>query len=1448
MVGIDRDHDRLIVSDGPSDLHKVGTWCGLAFALMVGVALIARPAGAAWQALGIVLASVPLLVLLRSWITTEHRFDRAAGLLIVGETGLARTGRRREVPIAAVAAVVDRRSRRARAIELVLHDRTPLVIARVRNAQAHVLDAVAREIAKFLGKRVELAQGAILADRFEIERVIGQGGMGIVYRAIDRTTNVRVALKLIAPMVDESERDERFAREIRLLSELDHPRVAHYVAHGTTSDGQAFLAMQWLEGEDLACALAEGPMSLGDSLRVLRGASEAVAAVHAKGIIHRDLKPSNLFLRGGSASDVVLLDFGVARGEQAATVLTSPAALVGTPFYMAPEQVSSARNIHAAADVFSLGCIFYECLTGTRPFEAPQLLGVLARILHDSPPPVRSLCPNVPEAWNLLLERMLDKRSDRRPADGAALLAELAVLPRVDDATLSETRAERAVVSSERSSSDQVLVCVVLASVANGASVADANADGLDSIRSTFQRFGCPLERLADGSLLATVLPKPSATDQVRVAARCALHLRERLPEARIAVATGRAPLGPSRHVGEAVDRAARLLVAAGAGDGIRLDDVSRRLLDGRFVTVVQGEESLLVGEQPDLDESRPLLGKPTPCVGREIELIQLEGIMSSAVEENAPQAAVVVAPPGFGKSRLRHELLRRLGERHPKSTLLVGYGDPLSAGSPYVLLGDALRRHAGIGVGDEPERAQRLVTKVLCKHVPTGMRQRVSEFLGELAGVPFPAEKSAPLRAARGDHRVMSEQIALAFQDFIAAECAAHAVVLVLEDLQWGDALTLKLLEGALRDLEDGALFVLALGRPEVEETFPKFFGDKRGVSLALRPLSAKASELLTRRVLGDGPNAEAVERIVRLSAGNALLLEELIRAAAEGRAGDVPETVLAMLQARLSRLSPDARLVLRAGSILGETFWRTGVRYIYRAWEEARDAEQSLDGLVESEVLVKLRVSRFPGDTEYAFRHALVCDAANGLLTDSDRRSGHLAAADWLESKGESDAVVLARHAEQGGDLPRAVSYYAHAARQSLEGYDFESALVRSSKGIACGAEGQELGVLRSIEASANYSKGEWKEAAELGLSALERLPRAGSHWCSTAEILMQVLPNVNDFATYATLSDDMLTIRPDAEARPAYLRALCTQLLGHAVAGAHERGQRCVDLIDELVHVESERDLVARGYSRLWRGIFANILSVDIPSALALVDSALEDLAESQVMHRLALSHIVRSFCLWGLGRHAESEQAARRGREIAREIHDDYNVALADWYLGLVLTESQKAESLDEADQCVHTMRELDKSAAFQGTSLCLSSRVAVAKCDWARAVDHGRQGRQGLAGLAPYSLFASTSLIRGLGEIGQREAAAAIAREDLARYRALAGAVCSEVGFLVTAAEAFRAADSRAEADVALELALRQIDRRAEKLEVGAPRATFLETSVNRRAFELRRAWLATAAG
>jgi tetratricopeptide (TPR) repeat protein len=1033
---------------------------------------------------------------------------------------------------------------------------------------------------------------------------------------------------------------------------------------------------------------------------------------------------------------------------------------------------------------------------------------------------------------------MLAKKPGERPADAAALRHELEQLPMPAPETTPRTVLGPALAPAD--AADQVLVCVVLASAPSASSGAERDGQRMDSIRSAMDRFGCPIERLLDGSLLATILPQTSATDLVRIAARCALYLREQLPDARIAVATGRASLRRLPQIGDAVDKATQLLEGAHDQAGIRLDTITAGLLEARFITAVGDGASLLLGEKP-ADAGRLLLGRLTRCVGRDLELLQLEGLAASAIEEARPRAALVIAAPGIGKSRLCREFLRRIRERFAAAVVLVGYGDPLSAGSPYVLLADALRRHAQIRVDDEPESARAAIVSKLCARVEPTQLQRVSEFLGELCGVPFPAEDSPPLQAARSEHRVMSEQIALAFSDWLASECEAEPVVMVFEDVQWGDALSVKLLESVLRDLKRGAFFAVAVGRPEAHDMFPDLLGAQRALSLSLQPLSDKASEALVKDVLGGDLEPEPLARILRLAAGNALFLEELIRAAAEGKAGDVPETVLAMLQARLSRLSTEARLVLRAASVFGETFWAGGVQSVCASWGLRADTEPLLAHLVAVEFIEPLRNSRFSGQTEFGFRHALVCDAAHGLLTEDDRRNGHRAASIWLESTGENDPIVLARHAEEGGDRARAVSFYTRAAEQSLAQHDFAQALARVAKATECGATDTELGVLESVQASAFYSQGKWQEAAQAGLSAIERVPRGGVVWCSTVGALMQVLPNVGDLRRCEELSQELFQIVPSPDASTAYVRALAGQLLGAALTGARARGQACLDFIDGLAAATLEKDRIARGYTRLWRAAFTTIVGDDLELALALAQGANRDLSECQILYGVSLSHTIEAFALWSLGELEQSEQAARRAKAVAQKIHDEYHAANASWYLALALSERDDPALLDEAERCALETMQLDDTPLFEATSRNSMARVALARKDWARAEADARMARTVMSAMLPYRFLATASLITALVQQGRAREAVELAREDTRLLDEMDSPAFSEVLFRVAVAETLFAVDERAAAERSLRQALRQIERRAAKLSDPVQRAVFLTARAeNRRAAELAR--------
>ncbi|KYG07036.1 hypothetical protein BE21_31410 [Sorangium cellulosum] len=243
--------------------------------------------------------------------------------------------------------------------------------------------------------------------------------MGKVYRARDRMSGEAAAVKLLHGT--SAEEGERFAREALALSELDHPGIVRYLAHGVHDAVVPYLAMEWLEGGDLSGRLKRGVLSVDEVWTLATRVAEAIAAAHARGIVHRDIKPSNLFVVGGDVARVKLLDFGVARLD-GMTTMTTPGTVLGTPGYMAPEQARGVPHVGAAADVFALGAVLFACLTGRPAFRGEHLLAVLAKILFQELPPVRDLRADVPATLDALIGRMLAKDPEKRPRDGAAVV------------------------------------------------------------------------------------------------------------------------------------------------------------------------------------------------------------------------------------------------------------------------------------------------------------------------------------------------------------------------------------------------------------------------------------------------------------------------------------------------------------------------------------------------------------------------------------------------------------------------------------------------------------------------------------------------------------------------------------------------------------------------------------------------------------------------------------------------------------------------------------------------------------------------------------------------------------------------------------------------------------------------------------------------------------------
>jgi serine/threonine protein kinase len=288
--------------------------------------------------------------------------------------------------------------------------------------------------------------GSVIDGQFTIDSVLGTGAFGTVYRGsqvgLDRPVAVKVPTHEIAA---DPIAAKRFAREARSAARVQHPGVVAIYAVGELADGRPYLAMQLVDGEPLDKILADGPLPAPRALRIIRAIASALSETHAAEVVHRDLKPSNIIWRRDRNGDdrITLVDFGIAvcrPGNADASRLTSNG-LIGTPHYMSPEQ-AHGEIVDARADLYALGCVLFELVTGEPPFEGSGFEVLLAHLGRPAPAPSERNA-DVPEAIDRLCKTLLAKKPDERPASADALVA------MIDDA-LAELSGKRAAASSSR--------------------------------------------------------------------------------------------------------------------------------------------------------------------------------------------------------------------------------------------------------------------------------------------------------------------------------------------------------------------------------------------------------------------------------------------------------------------------------------------------------------------------------------------------------------------------------------------------------------------------------------------------------------------------------------------------------------------------------------------------------------------------------------------------------------------------------------------------------------------------------------------------------------------------------------------------------------------------------------------------------------------------------------
>ncbi len=283
-----------------------------------------------------------------------------------------------------------------------------------------------------MGERIDIAsasrpeapaEGVVIAGRYRLETLIGEGGMARVWRGVDLTLERTVAVKFLFLREDRDRRTmiDRFLREARIAAAVRHPNVVDLLDFGTTEEGRPFMVMELLDGEPLEARLHRAPaLTLEELVRIAAGILDGLASVHKAGIVHRDLKPDNVFLLDDDGEvRPKLLDFGVSRETDATSgrrsaLTTNDGYLVGTPEYMSPEQARGLRDVDWRTDIYSTGVVLYEAMTGQLPYTAEAVGDLIIDIVAAAAPPVKALRPEVGDRISEVVARAMSaKREDR---------------------------------------------------------------------------------------------------------------------------------------------------------------------------------------------------------------------------------------------------------------------------------------------------------------------------------------------------------------------------------------------------------------------------------------------------------------------------------------------------------------------------------------------------------------------------------------------------------------------------------------------------------------------------------------------------------------------------------------------------------------------------------------------------------------------------------------------------------------------------------------------------------------------------------------------------------------------------------------------------------------------------------------------------------------------------
>ncbi|OGD21052.1 MAG: hypothetical protein A2W03_10250 [Candidatus Aminicenantes bacterium RBG_16_63_16] len=958
--------------------------------------------------------------------------------------------------------------------------------------------------------------------------------MGVVYKAEDIKLGRMVAIKLLpAELTDDLEARERFVHEARTASALDHPNICSIYEIDETVEGQIFIAMAFYSGRALQNKIKQSPPSIKETIDIVMQVARGLSKAHSKGIVHRDIKPANVMI--GEDGLVKIVDFGLAKLARG-TPLTRTSEIMGTLAYMSPEQ-AGGESVDQRTDIWSLGVMFYELLTGQQPFQGDNEPSMLHAIIHKTPRPPRDLKDDIPEEAEWIVLNCLQKQPERRPQSADRLISDLTKLKislekeKEDLATKKRLAAGReterrqaTILSGEILGYSEVLESL---ETEEAALVIDRCFTMLDSV---IRKYESRIDEITGGRFMASFGIPLALEDAPKKAINAAIELRNsleafntsenlRIPlQVRIGINSGTVVAGVDASgkvysvIGEEVRLAAQLRDIS-LKNNITVGPLTYRYAKDNFEFVAL-ESVSLEGRTEPITVFKLLSAKErvyrarlgvermiySDMVGRENELDKLKLHVLKAI--NGEGSIVnLVGEAGLGKSRLIEELNR--SDELKKVTLLRGRALSIGANLSFHPVMDILKSWAQIKEEDPPAVSAQKLEKVIRSVSPEGVSE-IFPFMATLMGIKLTGKHAERIKGIEGD--ALEKLILKNIRDLIAKASLIKPLVFVLEDIHWADSTSVDLFESLFRLAESKSILFINVVRPNYETSerilrtirnrYPAF-----STEIHLEPLDDSQCEALIGNLL----NVKALpgrikELIARRAEGNPFFIEEVARSFIDDGVVEIengrfrvtekidsviiPETINDLVMARFDKLGEQTKSLLRSASVIGRNFFYKILTDVAKSVE---DIDDKLEHLKEVQ-LIKER--RRMNELEYMFKHALAWDAVYNSILLKKRKQLHLDVARSIESvfceRLQEFYGMLALHYSRGENLEKSEEYLTKAGEEALKtaasnealSYFQEALSLYLKKHGAAGDPGKIAHLEKSI-ALALYNKGRYAES---------------------------------------------------------------------------------------------------------------------------------------------------------------------------------------------------------------------------------------------------------------------------------------------------------------------------------------------------------------------------------